>query len=256
MTAPRRLPLDRRRGPSPPALTQDYRRAAQSSVLQSRVSTISCTSAEERAGVGAVDRAVVERQAEVADRRDARAGRASSTTTCFETPSVARIADLRLVDDRERDPRARPARVRDRERAAREVVGRELASPGPGVATSWIAAASARSRSPSASRTTGTTRPWKSRSTAMPRLNAAVHDAASSPSTRGVHERILAQRVDDGPRDERQVGEREAFRARHSARLAADRLDRASSRPRRRTACAPRSASTRAATARRACGRC
>ena len=117
---------------------------------------------------------------------------------------------LGLVDDRQRQQRAVRAGVGDRERAAGDVVGRRASCDRARLARSLISRAMARSRLPSASWTTGTMRPLKSRSTAMPRLRSCARSARSSPNV-ALTSGNSCDGVDDGPGDERQVGEAEAL---------------------------------------------
>ena len=89
---------------------------------------------EEAGGVGAVERAVVPRHRQVADRVD------DDRLGAVGQRGDDRLADdgvgrqdrhLRLVDDRERQHRAGRAVVGDRERAAGDLVGHQLLRPGP-----------------------------------------------------------------------------------------------------------------------------
>ena len=89
-----------------------------------------------------------------------------------------------------------------------------------------------RRRLPSTLRTTGATRPWKSRSTAIDEVDVVVHDERVVADA-GVDLREVAHGVAERARDERQVGEREAL-VRPSTRPGAPRarVRRARSRPR------------------------
>ena len=77
-------------------------------------------------------------------------------------------------------------------------------------ARSRISRAIRRSRLPSALRITGAIRPLKSRSTAMPRLQVAVHDERVAVDAR-VDVRVVVHDVAERAHDERQVREREAL---------------------------------------------
>ena len=77
-------------------------------------------------------------------------------------------------------------------------------------ARSRISRAMRRSRLPSALRITGAIRPLKSRSTAIPRLQVAVHDERLAVDAR-VDVRVVVHDVAERAHDERQVREREAL---------------------------------------------
>ena len=147
---------------------------------------------------------MVEREAEVADGRDRAAGRRSSTTTCFDTPSVERMPTC-----------------------GRLMIGNEIHVPdAPGLvivnvpparssgASCWARARAATSRIARGERAEAQAvgvahdRHDETLEVEVDRdaeVHGAVHDRASSPSTRRVQQRELAQRVDDGARDERQA---------------------------------------------------
>ena len=116
---------------------------------------------------------------------------------------------LRLVDDRQRHGRAERPRVRDRERAAGDLVGRQLLRPGP---CRQVADLTGDGAQPLA-----VGLPDDRHHQALevevdgdPEVDVVVDDQLVL-AERGVDLGVLGDGVDDGPRDERQVGEPEAL---------------------------------------------